>query len=164
MSFAQTASRTASFTATDIGVVVRRFTADLKMMGNSSGTLSEQKADDYGHDVETLAAVGYLKSVDVTLMDANEVEVRAARYTVDEDTGSLKSSRPGGVLWPSTPGGRIRLVLKYTKTVSDAMKKALPLKINWVPSSDDTSHPGLTSGGGRDYTSNGYGLRREDWS
>jgi len=74
MSFAQTATRTASFTTTDIGTVVRRFTADLKMMGSSSGTLSEQKADDYGHDVETLAAVGYLKSVDVTLMDANEAE------------------------------------------------------------------------------------------
>ena len=164
MTFSQTATETASFTRTDISTVVRRFTADLKMMGSSSGTLSERKADDYGHDVETFAAAGYVMFVDVTLLNAFGDEVRAARYTVDEDTGSLKSSRPGGVMWPSTPGGGIRLVLKYTRTVSDAMKKALPLKVSWVPSTEDTSHQGLTSGGGRDYTSNGYGLRREDWS
>lgn len=164
MTYTQSATRSASYTTTDVGNVVRRFTTDLKMMGTSSETLSESKAADYGHDVETLAAHGYLNSVDVTLLNSLGSEVRACRYTVDENTGSLKSSRPGGVLWPATAGGRIRLVLNYKSHVTDAMEQALPLKTNWVWGVTDTSHKGLKSSGGRDYTSGGYGLHREDWS
>jgi hypothetical protein len=38
------------------------------------------------------------------------------------------------------------------------------LNISWGFTSVDTSHASLTSSGGRDYASNGWGMRREDWS
>jgi hypothetical protein len=166
MSSTYSATRTSSYSVTDVRDVFRRFTTDLKMMASSSGTMSEQTAGEYGNDVEVFATEGYLTAVDVTLIDALGTEVRAARYEVDEDTGLITSSRPGGVLWPKTPGGRIRIVLFHTKSLTDAAMTSLQkhLKRNWVDSITDTSHAQLKSAGGRDYASNGYGLHRKDWS
>jgi hypothetical protein len=45
-------SDTYSYTLTDIETVVRRFTADIVMIAQSSGAVSEAKARDYAHDVE----------------------------------------------------------------------------------------------------------------
>ncbi|CCV11765.1 hypothetical protein CN311_06210 [Mesorhizobium sanjuanii] len=166
MSATQTASNTSSYTVADVHDVVRQLTTDLKMMANSSGTLSEQTAAEYGHDIEMLATEGYLTAVDVTLLNSLGGEVRAVRYDVDEDTGKITSSRPGGVLWPKTLGGSIRIVLSHTKALTDEAMAAMQkkLKRNWVDSSVDTSHANLKSSGSRDYASNGFGLHRKDWS
>ena len=94
MTATQTATRTSSFTFTDIRDVVRQLTTDLKMIGSSSSAMSEQDAADYGHDIEALAANGYLSAVDVTLIDAYGAEVRAVRYDVDEDTGQSSRADP----------------------------------------------------------------------
>jgi hypothetical protein len=37
------------------------------------------------------------------------------------------------------------------------------LKINWGPTSDDTSHVMLKSAGNRDYASNAFGMQRKDF-
>lgn len=162
MSYTQTATRTASYTTTDIQNVVRQLTTDLRMMARSSGASTEEVAVERGHDLEILAVEGFLKSIDVTLLDASGIELKAVRYHVDEDTGQISSSRPGGVLWPPTPGGDIRLVVTKTREFTDAVRKRLSRP--WGPSDADTSHSGLSANGGRDYTSNSYGFRRRDWS
>lgn len=95
----QTATATATYTTTDIEKVVRRVTTDLVMIAESSGAITADKAGDYGYDIELLAKNGYLKNVDVTLLSAG-VEKRAVRYEVNIASGSLTSSRPGGVMWP----------------------------------------------------------------
>lgn len=161
----QTATSTATYTTSDIEKVVRRVTTDLVMIADSSGAITNEKAREYGHDIELLAIHGYLKVVDVTLLSA-DVEVRAVRYEVNTAAGSLTSNRPGGVLWPKVPSPFLRLVLSYTSAFDDAARKTMAgrLKIRWSPTNADTSHSGLAASGGRDYASNTYGMQRKDWA
>lgn len=160
-----TATATSTYTVSDIIIVVRQFTTDLKMMASSSRAMSEKKASEYGADVELLAAQGYLKAVDVTLM-LGGTEIKAAKYQVDEKTGAMKSSRPGGVRWPETPGASLRVVITPTDSLTESALQSLSgrLNISWSHGAVDISHSSLNSSGGRDYVSNGWGLRREDWS
>jgi hypothetical protein len=63
-----TASETYSYTTADVETVARRFTADLVMIAQSSGAITEEKAREYAHDVEALAKNGFLDKVDITLL------------------------------------------------------------------------------------------------
>ena len=127
--------------------------------------ITRQKAEDYAHDAEYLAKRGYLRKIDLTLLNGNGAELRACCYTVNEQANDLVSSRPGGVLWPNVVNGEIRIVLSYTPKYTDTERqKAEPqLKISWVSSTANTSHAALNRLGGRDYVSNAYGLERKDF-
>lgn len=161
----QTRTASASYTVVDIETVVRRVKADLIMIADSTGAWTAAKAADYAHDIELLSKAGYLKWVDVTLF-SNGAEIKAVRFDVNTDAGSMTTSRPGGVLWPKVSGANLRIILGYTDAYTDAARETMrnKLKIGWVPSHDDTSHAGLTSSGGRNYVSNAYGMQRKDWA
>jgi hypothetical protein len=92
--------------------------------------------------------------------------MKAARFDVDTDAGSLTSSRPGGVLWPKVASPYLRIVLGYTNAYTDSAREATKgkLKIGWSPTSADTSHGCLSSSGGRNYASNSYGMQRRDYT
>ena len=158
-----TASET--YTHTDIATVVKRFTADIVMIAQSSGAITEKEARDYAYDVEELSKNGYLKKVDLTLLNAG-VEIRAAQYTVNTSSGDLTMSRPGGVRWPRVNSPYLRIVLyntsKYDSAAKERMKKKL--KNSWSPSSADTSHLSLKGSGNRDYAKNGWGMQRQDFA
>ena len=161
----QTRTASATYTVVDIERVVRRVKADLMMIADSTGAWTAAKAADYAHDIELLSKGGYLKWVDVTLL-SNGVEVKAVRFEVDTDAGSLTTSRPGGVLWPKVAGASLRIILSYTDAYTDAVRETMKnkLKIGWVTSYDDTSHASLTCSGSRNYVSNSYGMQRKDWA
>jgi hypothetical protein len=161
----QTRTASATYTVVDIENVVRRLAADLVMIADSTGAWTAAKAGHYAHDIEVLAKAGYLEYVDVTLM-SNGVEVKAVRFDVDTDAGSLTSSRPGGVLWPKVVGAHLRVVLGYTDAYTNAAHEATKgkFKIGWTPSIANTNHASLMSSGGRDYASNAYGMQRKDWA
>jgi hypothetical protein len=163
MSYVTTETHT--YTIADIEIVVRRFTADMVMIAQSTGAITEAKARDYAHDVEVLAKEGYLSKVDLTLF-SGAVEVQATQYGVDIAAGELAMSRPGGAMWPRVANPNLRIILyytdEYTQTAREAMKKKL--KIGWVPTDADTSHSTLKPSGSRDYASNGWGMRRKDFA
>lgn len=163
MTYAATA--TATYSVADIETVVRRFTADIVMIAQSSAAITEDKARQYAHDVDELAKKGYLAEVDLTLFSGG-TEVRAAKYVVDTAAGDLTMSRPGSANWPRVANPDFRIVLSYTKAYTDSARVAMKgtLKINWVTSIDDTSHPTLRASGGRDYAANGWGMRRKDFT
>lgn len=117
-----------TYTTTDIETVVRRFTADIVMIAQSSGAITEAKAREYAHDVEVLAKNNYLKKVDLTLF-SGAVEVRATQYLVDTSTGDLAMSRPGGVMWPRVPNPYLRIVLSYTDAYDWAAKEVMKQKL-----------------------------------
>ena len=161
----QTRTASATYTTTDIENVVRRVKADLAMIADSTGGWTPQKAADYAHDVEVLAKAGYLAWVDVTLLQYG-VELKAVRFDVDTDAGTLSTSRPGGVLWPRVTGADLRIVIGYTDAYTSAAREATrgKLRIGWTSSSADISHSGLNSSGGRNYVSSTYGMQRKDWA
>ena len=158
-------SHTATFSVSDIETTFRRFRSDMIMIADSTKAITRQKAEDYAADAEYLARRGYLKKVDVTLLNSAGIELRACCYTVNEQASDLTSSRPGGVLWPNVTSSQLRVVLTHTDGYDDAAKAAARpyLKVSWVPTSADTSHSSLASGGGRNYVSNAYGLQRKDF-
>jgi hypothetical protein len=166
MSYTATATASTSYTYTnaDIEAVCRRFTADIVMIAQSSGAVTESEAREYAHDVEALSKQGFLKQVDVTLL-SNGIEVCAAQYTVNTASGDLTMSRPGGVMWPKVDKPYLRIVLSYTSDYTPAEKEKMrsSLKITWTPTSTDTSHFGLKASGSRDYASNAFGLQRKDF-
>jgi hypothetical protein len=165
MSTTQVRTATATYTYVDIENVVRRVNADLVMIADSTGGWTAEEARSYAHDIEVLAKAGYLEWVDVTLI-SNGVEIKAVRFEVDTDAGSLTTSRPGGVLWPRIAGAKLRIILNYTDAYTSTAREATKgkLKMGWTSCYDDTSHAGLTSAGGRNYVSNAYGMQRKDWA
>lgn len=163
-----TSTATTSYTTADIEIVVRRFTADILMIAQSTGAITEADARLYATDVEMLAKRGYLSAVDVTLLSGGSygTEERAVKYTVNTAAGDLTSTRPGGTLWPRVINPYLRIVLSHTSSYDSAAKAALAPKLNiaWSPTNADTSHSSLNQSGGRDYASNGWGLQRKDYS
>jgi hypothetical protein len=131
-----TVTATYTYTTADVETVVRRFTADIVMMAQSSGAITEAKAREYAHDVEALAKKGYLAKVDLTLLSGT-TEVRATQYLVSTAAGDLTMSRPGGVLWPRVASPDFRIILSYTDAT-------------------------LVASASRDYASNGWGMQRKD--
>lgn len=156
---------TETYTTVDIENVVRRVKTDLVMIADSTGAWSPATAADYAHDVELLAKKGYLAWVDITLLSAG-IEIKAVRFAVDTDSGLLTSSRPGGVLWPKMSLAQLRMIIGYTDAYNDDARRDMSgrLRIAWTISYDDTSHSSLSGGGGRNYTSNSYGIKRKDWT
>jgi len=163
-----TQTRTTTYTTTDIANVVRRMTADLVMIAQCTGAITEVRAREYAHDIEALAQGGYLAAVDVTLLTCGEygTEVSATTYTVNTASGELSSSRPGGLMWPRVNQPYLRIILTHTAAYdAEATAKLKPkLKRPWTGTTADTSHSNLARGAGRDYASNGYGLRRKDFN
>lgn len=165
MSGTSSSTKTFTFTQEDVAKVVRRFTSDLRMIAESSKSMTEAKAAQYGHDVEYLAQRGYLKMVDVTLLSAG-AEVKAVQYVVQIGSNDLTPSKPGGVLWPEVSQPFLRIILSYTSDYTAAVKeKTLPnLKIDWVSTDASTAHVSLKESGGRDYSSNAFGVARKDFT
>lgn len=162
-----TATRTASatYTQADVGKVMRRVGADLSMIADSTGAWMPAETANYVHDVEELANRGYLDHVDVTLLSGG-VEIKAARFVIDENASGLANQRPGDALWPRLPNPTLRIVLSYDRSYGATARESMrsTLKVNWVPSRHDTSHSTLSRGASRSYASNAFGMRRLDWA
>jgi len=99
-------SQTATFSVADVETAFRRFRSDIFMIADSTKAITRQKAEDYAHDAEYLAKHGYLRKIDLTLLNGSGAELRACYYTVNEQANDLVSSRPGGVLWPNVVNGK----------------------------------------------------------
>ena len=161
----QSYTATSTYTQADIAAVMLNVTTDFIMIATSTRGATKERAQEWAHDVELLAKYGYLKAVDLTLL-SNGQPVKAVRYDVVNEAGELVSSRPGGVLWPAVSDPHIQIVLIYTADYTETAKANLAPKLNisWVPTSADISHSSLTASASRDYTSNGYGMQRKDYS
>ena len=160
-----TATDTYSYTISDIETVVRRFTAELVMIAQSTRTITEAKAREYAHDIEVLAKEDYLEMVDITLLSGSE-EVQAVQYVVNKSADDLEMSRPGGVLWPLVENPHLRIIWRHTDAYDANAREEMKskLKIEWVSTSTDTSHSSLSHSGGRTYASNGWGMQRKDFT
>lgn len=164
----QTATRTITYSITDVQNVMRKFKSDLRMIAECTGAITTTEADNYWTDMELLAKESYLAYVDVTLLSSGW-EVRAVRYDVNEDASDLLPNRPGGVFWPRMSNPDLRIVIGKTgkwralTPLEDSVLRRR-LRYTWVTTAIDLSHAGLRSNGNRNFISNGYGLTRQDYS
>lgn len=165
MSSSYSSTYSSTYTVADVEKVVRSIKADLIMIASSTRAMTEDKAKEYAHDIELLAKNEYLSKVDVTLISSYGSEVRAIKY-IFQTEGASGTERPGGVMWPHTPDGRIRIILSYTDKYRNESEKSskLPLEITWVSTTESTTHSSLSASGERGYSSNGYGANRSDYS
>lgn len=161
-----TYTSSSTYTTADIEKVLTRFLTDLLMIADTTKAITQDEVRSYARDIERLAKNGYLQKVDVTLLDSSGAELKAVVYDVDTDAGGLTSSRPGGVVWPYTPNGSIRVIVWYTDLYdNNAREKMKPvLEKPWSPTSTDTNHNSLASAAGRNYESNGFGMQRKDFT
>ncbi|MFK4206238.1 MULTISPECIES: HORMA-1 domain-containing protein [Acinetobacter] len=165
MSSSYSSTYSSTYTVADVEKVVRSIKADLIMIASSTRAMTEDKAKQYAHDIELLAKNNYLSQVDVTLMSSNGSEKKAVQYVFQTEDAS-GTERPGGVMWPHTPDGWVRIILSYTDSYfkESANVSKLSFEINWVSTTASTTHSNLTGSGNRGYSSNGFGANRSDYS
>ena len=163
MSSTYTASSSYTYSVADVENVVRNFAADLRMIAESSGTWSRSKVDLHVEDVTYLAKQKYIEFIDITLLDGS-VEEKAVRYIVNENSGELEASRPGGVRWPRIVGARLRMIVRPTSKWVTTPPDRSKLNNPWGDSSEDISHASLTSSAFRNFTSSVYGFQRTDYT
>ncbi len=165
MSETYSESFTRTFTNVDVGKVLDCFAADLDGMGQSTGLRTRENTKAVAADVKLMALYGYLAEVNLYLKDIYGNTIRAAKYEVSTDGGSLIASRPGNYLWPRTPGGKLCVHVTYSQAwwnLSDMQKANFRqhLKLLWGTLNLDTSFPMLTRSSDRNYVSNGFGLKK----
>jgi len=158
-------SLTQTYTIADIGKVIDCFATDLDMTSQSTGLLNRDLVRKYAADVKAKAQKGYLLEANIVLRDAVGNVIRAAKYEVNTDAGSLVASRPGNNRWPATSGGELSIVLRNSQKwhdLTDSQRTLFneSLNINWVPSNTDLSFPSLTRYADRSYVSNGWGVTK----
>jgi hypothetical protein len=158
-------SLTQTYTIADIGKVIDCFAADLDMTSQSTGLLKRDLVKQYAADVKAKAQKGYLLEANIVLRDSAGNVIRAAKYEVNTEAGSLVASRPGNNRWPATPGGELSIVLRNSQKwhdLTDSQRTSFneTLNINWAPSNTDLSFPSLTRYADRSYVSNGWGVTK----
>jgi hypothetical protein len=156
---------TQSYTTADVGKVLDCFAADFDGISQSTGLRTHEEVVSLAADVKLMAQLGYLREVDLCLYDGAGRLLRAAKYEVSTDAGSLTAQRPGNNLWPRTPEGQLRAYMKPTRAwrnLGPAEQQALDQRLSrpWSRESLDSSFPTLTSTTDRTYESNGFGLVR----
>ena len=109
-----TYSSTTTYTVADVEKVMRSVKTDLIIIATTTKAMTETEAGKYAHDIEALAKEDHLEFADVTLMNGT-TELRAIRYEFQTE-GANGTERPGGVTWPLTPSGWIRIHLRYSNT------------------------------------------------
>src|SRR5882672_3326903 len=162
MTMTQTATATTTYSTVDEENVVKNFAADLRMIAESSGTWTRAMVDSYVADIQYMAKNKYLEYVDITLLHQG-VEQIAARYLVNDNSGELTASRPGGVKWPRLSGATLRIVVGNTAKWTQDPPDRTQFKNIWQPTAEDISHSKLKARAGRTFTSNAYGFERKDY-
>lgn len=161
-----TYTATETYTRVDVAKVFEFFRAELRLVARSTATWADDQAAETADDIVAYALEGYLNAVHVVLRDGHGVVVCVAQYAVSDDAGGrIGQRRPGGNLWPSTPGGSLETILLMSATWGQVSPEArrrfqVGLKRNWGPADQNLTYAGMTASEPRDYVSNAYGLRR----
>ena len=155
----------------DIRRVVDNFAADFSMVGQATGLASRDVVSRTVSDLKIFAEYGYITEVNLILRDAQGITVRAAKYKVSTAAIGWPNDRPGSNIWPRTATGSLAVVATFTNgwwdkpdAQKEAFKSATGLNSIWVRSSIDTSFAGMTATFAQQYSSNGYGWQRTNYS
>jgi hypothetical protein len=164
-----TYTQSSTYTTTDVGKVVDRFTADYHMIAQATGLAHRGYVVDVAHDIKELAKGHYLAAASIVLRNASGAIVRANKYTVSTDASGWSSDRPGDNLWPRQITGTLDVVVSYSPAwwaLTDQQRRMFhetKCVLPWTTTDIDTSFPGLPSTVDRHYASNAYGMERRSF-
>jgi len=162
-------THTLTFTVIDVRKTFENFLADLRMIARRTEKWEQIFVEKIYNDVLCLAGEHYLEQIDIVLINAQQIPIRARRYTIATDGKTMNGARAGNNNWPNIPGSRLNIILDYSsiwQNLSSSEKqkfKTNKLKIGWSPSHIDTSYYHLKKSDGRTYGSNGYELKGENF-
>lgn len=162
---------TQTYTVTDIRKTFESLDADIRTIARRTKKWNMDTVDSIMHDVLVLAEAGFLSTIDITLLDAEKKAVRATRYTINQNGAKSSGDKAGqNNDWADLPNTELVAILSYSQAwrAKTQMQKAQfqkdnGFKINWVPSSVNTSYPNLRSSAAQTYASNGYELNKHNY-
>lgn len=163
-----TQTQTATYTVVDIQKTFGNFEADLRMIARRTGKLTQEKAEQYCHDVLIMAEGRYLSRVDITLLDAYGTVLQAAKYTVNAEGSAMTGDRAGGNDWQDIAGSSLTVIIHHNTTWSsleEARKQAVYARqqLPWNSTTIDTSYQHLQRSAAQGYASKGYELNKENF-
>ncbi len=163
MTYSYTA--TSTYTTIDVNRVLDCFAADFDMIAQSTGLRTRENVKLVTSDIRQMAIANYLEEVNLYLINANGVTIKAAKYQVFETTSSSNSEKPSQNLWTSCPGGSLMVHVTYNNRWSDLTKAQQEAfianyQLHWGTNNLDTSFPMLSNTANQVYSSNAYGLKK----
>lgn len=117
-----TATKTNTYTITDIRRVVASFGADFSMLSQTTRLRDSEDVRETVSDLNGFAEAGYLEGIHLILWDASGNKLRAAKYTVSTSAVSWSNDRPGNSLWPRRPKTRVRVICRKVISVATGLK------------------------------------------
>lgn len=162
-----TTTRTTTFTITDVRRVLASFAADYSMIAQATATHSNVQVKRTVADLTIFAGHDMLLVVEIVLVDAKDVPVRVAQYTVSTTASGWSNQEPGNNLWPKVPGTLLRVIATLSNawwamsaTEKARFRERTGLQGSWDVTSIDTSFSGMGRTVDRRYASNGYGMEK----
>ena len=145
-----TSTNTSTYTVIDIRKTFEGCEADIRMIARRTGKWSMLYVDQIFHDIIKLAEEEYLKSVDISLLDATDKVIRATKFVINANGSANASDRAGANDWTDIPNTRLLVILSYTQkwhNLNSEQKSKFQIdnsfEIGWVTSSIDNSFPHL---------------------
>ena len=118
-------------------------------------------------DLTIFAGHDMLLVVEIVLVDAKDVPVRASQYTVSTTASGWSNQEPGNNLWPKVPGTHLQVIATLnnawwamSSTEKARFRERTGLQGSWDVTSIDTSFKGMGRTVDRRYASNGYGMEK----
>lgn len=165
-----TQTNTTTYTVVDIRKTFEGFSADFRMIATRTGKKSISEVENYLHDVMAWAENKHLEFVDITLIDANDKPLKAARYSVDENGRAIQSDRAGNNDWQNIPNTQLVIIVRnksswnnMTAVQQETFKQTNNFKLSWSPTSINTSYNHLSKEPAQLYASKGYELKKDNF-
>lgn len=127
------------------------FKPDLKKIGKSTTKWDAQYIKKVSYDVIKLAKAHYINSVDITLINEENVSLKTAKYYVNVKSQPSKETKKTDMNWQNIENSSLAVVLHYNslwhsltnKQKIEFMNKN-NFKISWINSNINTTHSKLT--------------------
>lgn len=159
---------TSTFTVIDIRKTFEGFEADLRMIARRTGKMDLANVEAYVHDILKWAENKYVAHIDITLLNNNDVAIKAVRYKVNENGTAISGERAGGNDWVELPDTTLTIFISYNQkwhnlsaVEKSNFQRENRFKASWSTSTIDTSYNHLTAESAQLYASKGYELKKQ---
>jgi len=123
------------------------FKPDLKKIGESTAKWDTNYINKVSYDVIKFAEAHYIKSVDITLVNSENVSMKTAKYYVNVKSKQLKETDKTNMNWPNTENSSLAVVLHYNSLWHSLTNKQKTefmnqnkFKISWINSNIDETN------------------------